>query len=333
MENGNIISEEKTKSENDYKIKPTKNIVFFREKSTQKDLIAKKTKKNLLKTTNGKAFMKENKMLNLLKLSQSYYNKKGNMKMYPIKISSKNENESRKENELFKKISGLKYNLNIKHSNFGFMPKIPTKIIKLKKRNSHDININYHILSNKSSNADNFSNINFSRYLESKSPNVSMNNESIILSKNNSISRINFFSYENKIKYLFGKIKRGEIKTIENYSNKNNIKYKFKLNNSLLKKNLIRDKSKLNRILYNLEDKNNLSFYSNKKNSFELDKYSIKNDSSSISIYQNIIINNKIKKNLNYKLSPLKIPERKEKYRSILNISQDNEEKYKIFPN
>jgi hypothetical protein len=156
----------------------------------------------------------------------------------------------------------------------------------------------------------------------------------IILTKKDSIARINFPNYENKNKYLFGKIKKNN----NNISNKNSsnkkvsILYNLK---SIYEKSKLKDISKFNKIIYNISDKASLSRSSQKRNrSFfeESEKIPIEKENSSISIYRKIIINNKFKKPINYKLNSLRIPNIKENSISNLN-TLENEDKLNSVPN
>ena len=157
----------------------------------------------------------------------------------------------------------------------------------------------------------------------------------IILTKKDSIARINFPNYENKNKYLFGKIKKNNNNNISNKNSSNkkvSILYKLK---SIYEKNKLKDISKFNKIIYNISDKASLLRSSQKRNrSFfeESEKIPIEKENSSISIYRKIIINNKFKKPINYKLNSLRIPNIKENSISNLN-TLENEDKLNSVPN
>ena len=122
------------------------------------------------------------------------------------------------------------------------------------------------------------------------------------------------------------------IPIINSNNNKFSVLYKLK---SIYEKNKIKDISKLNKIIYNIGDKVNLSKSSKKRNkSFfeETEKFPLEKENSSISIYRKIIINNKVKKPINIKLNSLRIPNIKDNPISNIN-SLENEDKLNSVPN
>ena len=136
------------------------------------------------------------------------------------------------------------------------------------------------------------------------------------------------------MKTKINKIKKNN----NNISNKNSsnkkvsILYNLK---SIYEKSKLKDISKFNKIIYNISDKASLSRSSKKRNrSFfeESEKIPIEKENSSISIYRKIIINNKFKKPINYKLNSLRIPNIKENSISNLN-TLENEDKLNSVPN
>ena len=376
MKNGNLISEEVTKSENDYKIKPTKNNAFLYKKviKLKKNNFSNIPLKQSFEQRKDSLFLEKSfiKKDNVIYLLRNNNAPKDSIKINPIKIGSKilkKFMKEKKEKENYNFISKLGRNINIVHflhnisflkkhkcyinrnldnnlsfnksennnfkkksvlKNLDYIPKLPYKTIKLKKRKI----IKDDIIYNKSSDVD--SNLSISKILESKNFNQSIDNESIILTNKSIIKRIKFSSYENKIKYLFSKLKNNRINTIEEYSYKKNKNIKYNNVDDDYRRNKGSYISKLNRIIYNIGEKNNLSLYTPKKsNSFlkEVKRPFNENDSSSITNYRKIIINNKFKKPINYRLHSLRFSLIKENHKSILNISKDSKEISQSVPN
>ena len=142
------------------------------------------------------------------------------------------------------------------------------------------------------------------------------------------------------------------IPNINSSNNKFSVLYNLK---SIYEKKKIKDISKLNKIIYKIGDKSNLSksskkeighFLKKQKNLPQkkkillyLFKYQIKLKheiinwiKSSFLKYRKIIINNKVKKPINIKLNSLRIPNLKDN--SISNINSfENEDKLNSVPN
>ena len=387
MENGKKIVEEMTKSENEFKISPTKNTDFFPKNR-------RKLKKNFIPTISLKKYFEQRKdfIFNAKPFNQKdnkdILNKnfsppnKNNIKLTPIKPNNKVSKETQKDPDsekdnnkeknkdikstkeikenkianILKKISILKkqryltnhkiknqlsliqylnkYQKKINLKKCNHIAKTPYETIKLQKRND-----NKNERSSLSSNIEGIiPNINLSKLKETNKPfnsfENSLDNDSIILTKKNSISRINFYSYENKIKYLFGKLRKKKPYTIDKYSNKKNSKITYKLD-KVFGRNRTRDISQYNKLIYNIGNKSNSSIYSNNKNiSFfeDSEKYSIEKDSLSL-LYKKIIMNNKIKRKVNFKLFFFKNPLIRNKNKYFFNISRESENKSHSVPN
>ena len=217
-----------------------------------------------------------------------------------------------------------------------FRPNIPQETKKLKTGKNANNNFKNNIKYNKEESVKlKLHEFNFSKLQELSFLNK-IHNLDINSTKKDSIAHINFSTHEFKNKYLFGKMKKNKnninIPNINSSNNKFSVLYNLK---SIYEKKKIKDISKLNKIIYNIGDKSNLSKSSKKRNrSFfeETEKFALEKENSSISIYRKIIINNKVKKPINIKLNSLRIPNLKDN--SISNInSLENEDKLNSVPN
>ena len=385
MENENEINEI-TKSENENKIKPTRNIIFFKnnrklkiknfftndiikyslEQSKEnnfleKSLIKNSSNMNIIKFNN---FVRNNeniKMNNLIKIAKItkeiqkeidkenvktsiYLDKKLNIYDFFKHISVINKDKNPLNNSCENSFSFSKFfdnnykrkPINIKR--IFFRPNIPQETKKLKTGKNANNNFKNNIKYNKEESVKlKLHEFNFSKLQELSFLNKIHNlYNDIISKKKDSIARINFSTNEFKNKYLFGKMKKNKnninIPNINSSNNKFSVLYNLK---SIYEKKKIKDISKLNKIIYNIGDKSNLSKSSKKRNrSFfeETEKFALEKENSSISIYRKIIINNKVKKPINIKLNSLRIPDIKDNPISNIN-SLENEDKLNSVPN
>ena len=378
MENENEINEI-TKSENENKIKPTRNIIFFRNDRKLKiknfftnDIIKYSLEQSKENNFLEKSLIKNSSNMNIIKFNNFLRNNENIIMNNPIKlakITKEIQKEIDKENvktsiyldkklniyDFFKHISVINKDKNplnnscensfsfskffdnnykrkpINIKRIFFRPNIPQETKKLK--TGKNANIKYNKEESVKLKLHEF---NFSKLQELSILNKIHNLDNDIISKKkDSIARINFSTNEFKNKYLFGKMKKNNninIPIINSNNNKFSVLYKLK---SIYEKNKIKDISKLNKIIYNIGDKVNLSKSSKKRNkSFfeETEKFSLEKVNSSISIYRKIIINNKVKKPINIKLNSLRIPNIKDNPISNIN-SLENEDKLNSVPN
>ena len=178
-----------------------------------------------------------------------------------------------------------------------FRPNIPQETKKLKTGKNSNNNFKNNIKYNKEESVKlKLHEFNFSKLQELSFLNKIHNLDNDIISKKkDSIARINFSTNEFKNKYLFGKMKKNNninIPIINSNNNKFSVLYKLK---SIYEKNKIKDISKLNKIIYNIGDKVNLSKSSKKRNkSFfeETEKFPLEKVNSSISILKSLLILN-----------------------------------------
>ena len=387
MENENEINEI-TKSENENKIKPTRNIIFFRNDRKLKiknfftnDIIKYSLEQSKENNFLEKSLIKNSSNMNIIKFNNFVRNNE-NIKMNnPIKlakITKEIQKEIDKENvktsiyldkklniyDFFKHISVINKDKNplnnscensfsfskffdnnykrkpINIKRIFFRPNIPQETNKLKTGKNANNNFKNNIKYNKEESVKlKLHEFNFSKLQELSFLNKIHNLDNDINStKKDSIARINFSTNEFKNKYLFGKMKKNNnikninIPIINSNNNKFSVLYKLK---SIYEKNKRKDISKLNKIIYNIGDKVNLSKSSKKRNkSFfeETEKFPLEKVNSSISIYRKIIINNKVKKPINIKLNSLRIPNIKDNPISNIN-SLENENKLNSVPN
>ena len=346
--------------------KTNKNVLF------SNDILKNSLEQSKDNTVVEKSLNKSNSEINITKLNTSLY--KNQIKnLYQNTLKFKKLKESPKENEnsntskifnealnicrFLNNISILKRyrNLNKKSSEYNlylsqnhnvkkkevnikkitFMPKTlkdltitntRKKVVKVNK-----ININFKIKEaeeNKTkSNILKMSDLNAYNNLNS------LENDSINLNnKYHSIIRLKISSYQNKLKYLFDEL------TEKKFSNTSKKKTKIiiKLNNRL-RGSKIKDNSKFNKIIYNINDKCDLPINPNLNNSsfFEDTKNIIDGKLSLSSIYNKIIINNKLRKpnNIKLKLNPFKLGQLKSIYFPNIQYTPKNKKKSFCLPN
>ena len=282
MKNENIAAEEINKTENDNKIRPTSNSIFF---SNDKNILKKKLfvnqklKSSLRKKSKiialDESLIKKINLDNIFKLDKSQdeptinkiflINKSGNYafkniiefnKAYNIirflhnkliiRKSKNHLNNSLDSNLSINKFDNKnKSNINIKQ--------YPKFISNISKENNNDeidkkiknINKNKNNIKSIQNRIWNLKNLYSNPLINSKSlnQNQSIDNETNILIKNKSISVLKFSSLQNKNKYLYGKMKKQNSDNFEG-SNSND---KRKIKRYIVKTYLInKDNSKSN---------------------------------------------------------------------------------------
>lgn len=319
-----------------------------------------------------KLLNKSNSEMNITKLNTSLYKSKIK-NLYPNKLKFKKLNESLKENEnsnngkifnealnichFLNNISILKRyrNLNNKSSeNSLYLSQnniVKKKEVNVKKITFMPKTLKDLTLTNTRKKAIKFNKVNINFKMKEpeenqtksnilKTPDLkaynhlnSLDNDNINLNnKYHSIIRLKISSYQNKLKYLFGELNEKKL----NGSNKEKTKIIFKLNNRH-HGNEIKNNSKFNKMIYNLNDNCNLPINPNFNNSsfFEDSKNIFDGKISSSSIYNKIIINNKFRKpnNNKLKLNPLKIGQLKSVFFPNIQFTPKNKNKSFILPN